>query len=361
MNDLDLLRDLGNRLDPPVPSPSERTRARIRQGIAAEGSRRAGHRAHHRATGRTPGRRRLLWLAPVGAAAAVSGLLLSGVALPGLPGVGRGAVAARPTGPASAAAREILLAAASAARSEPVRVPEPSSFVYVRERQVVYTDSNSGPGGSIVTAEVEAVTESWRSVDGRRDGGALQTGTPGATPEGLTTLPGCSEADESRTGFSSQGLPLPCSPTPGFRTDLPTEPAAALARIRTGEDGKQVTRDVLAFLNAQELLADSMPPDSRAAILEAIAGLAGVQVTPDVLTVTGVRGIAIGVASTTTREEILLDPQTYEQIGDRSVALKPSRGLPAGTVLRSTALLQRAVVDDVGRRPDGTRWTPGTK
>ncbi|WP_433537829.1 hypothetical protein ACQPZK_08975 [Micromonospora sp. CA-249363] len=53
------------------------------------------------------------------------------------------------------------------------------------------------------------------------------------------------------------------------------------------------------------------------------------------------------------RDEWIFDEQTYEYLGERSYLVADTSGGPAGTVLATTAVLQRALVSNLGQRPEG--------
>jgi hypothetical protein len=338
MNDLDLIRDIGRELDPDPVTPPPRMRARFMTASS-----------HPRRSRPTPARR-----APWLVAAAVATAAVVGVA------VLRSGVPEPETVPGGAAevaldGRQVLLAAATRARSEPAPVPDLDAFIYTRERhRRLSTSVRRAPHVE------ESDVETWWSVDGT--GGVVMSGWWG--PDVAVMLVGpC--ADERKTCWD-----------PGYVTDLPTDPAEMLAYLTPGPvtdmndpaTGMRAFRPpTTVFDSAWDLLQGRMvPPESRAAIFEALATLPEHEVITDVETATGDTGTAVGYTYRgdtpdlpAYRSELVFDPETHELIGSRSVNVKGSQqlGIPPGAATFNVAILERAVVPELRVRPDGSRNT----
>ncbi|XVS62682.1 CU044_5270 family protein [Actinosynnema sp. CA-299493] len=316
MDELRLLREMGDETPLPDEAALAPARAALLAGIAERGPVR-----------RRRSRHALVGASAIGLAAAVAAtvaLLPAGQPAPG----GQALTPATTTAPAAAASTAVevepvtdpvrLLAfAARAARADPVAPPRPDQFVYTR-----------GETGG------EPAREIWRSVDGTHDG-AL-TRNDGST----LRLPGC--VDGQRDVFKDPAVVLgtePCEPRPAYRSDLPTEVDGMLAYLDAnagGEPGSVNARgkDVLSLINESLL-----PPLTRAALYEAAARVPGLSVVQDARDAAGRPGVGITwpVPPGSPRAEpvvIVFDARTYELLGTNF-----------------HAITAQAVVDQVGQRP----------
>ncbi|MDG4781397.1 CU044_5270 family protein [Micromonospora sp. WMMD961] len=137
--------------------------------------------------------------------------------------------------------------------------------------------------------------------------------------------------------------------------DLPTDPDALLAKLyqERGERGRGNSRDGAAFTAIGDILRESLvPPQTSAALYRAAAKIPGVEMVRGVTDAAGRRGIAVGHTELDRRDEWIFDERTYEYLGERSYLVADTPDGPAGTVLGTTAVLQRAVVSTLGERPE---------
>ena len=326
MDEMTLLRELGEEIDRTVGAPAPRTRHRVVTGIADGGGRRRAPRLMPRHA------------IPVGAALLAGGMAVAGVQVlgddapaPASPPVAGGEAAT------TLDARTVLLAAARTARGTEVPVPDPRAFVYTRsqERGMSGTAGGADPGAAVDWESFTSTREAWLSVNGRRDGAV--------TPSGSTDLV------VIRGGEMS----------PAYGGDLPTSVAgmrALLYRDAAGSGSKDRSADDVAFQAGMALAQETLLPSAtRAALFEAMAGIGEVEVVPDAENVAGRRGVAVAIRDGDTRYELIFDPDTHRVIGSRSVyAGGEAEGLRPGTVMFTTAVLEMAVVDRVRLRPDGT-------
>jgi hypothetical protein len=165
-------------------------------------------------------------------------------------------------------------------------------------------------------------------------------------------------------------------PTYAYLRQLPTDPQALLARLYAtfspGVDppyGKlRFSREEqhrLVFRLAMKLLWSYVaPPGVQAAIYQALPSIPGVQLQPDAVDAAGRHGVAFArVNDGRVREEIILDPQTYQYLGWRRIAVKDfvDKGstiagrkdphIAKGTVLEWQARTAAAIVDRPGQQP----------
>ncbi|MGW3785268.1 CU044_5270 family protein [Micromonospora chokoriensis] len=137
--------------------------------------------------------------------------------------------------------------------------------------------------------------------------------------------------------------------------DLPTDPDALLTKLYREREqrGRGNSRDGAAFTAIGDVLRESLvPPQTSAALYRAAAKIPGVEVVRGVTDAAGRRGIAVGHTELDKRDEWIFDERTYEYLGERSYLVADTPDGPAGTVLGTTAVLQRAVVSTLGERPE---------
>jgi hypothetical protein len=201
--------------------------------------------------------------------------------------------------PANAA--EVLRNAATAADQRSFTIPRPGQWMYIEIKQTF----GKGPGGVVTGGPYQIVThQTWRRIDGGQYA-EMQDGK-------LVT--------ESGTAF-----PQPYSYT--TLTNLAGNPSAVLDLIdRTvaGAGGStRDGRDEIAFASLTEILRDYvLPPKVEATIFRAMGQLSGVTLDRDADNVDGRRALALGrVEEGWLSDEILLDPNTYELVGERSIAI----------------------------------------
>ncbi|WP_326561611.1 CU044_5270 family protein [Micromonospora sp. NBC_01796] len=302
MDELRLLRELGD--ETPLATPVRLAPARARLLAAMPDTAAPAARSRHRARPRW--RLVLGGLAAAGVAAAVTSVL---VLAPDQVG---GDVPV-----AKADATRVLHSAAAAALRLPDAIPNPDQYIYQR--------SQDGP----------ELYESWRSVDGTRDG-LIRKSTAGATEE--ITLPGCrnGRAAVVKGGQVVPNQTEPCTPERAYRADLPTDTAAMrvyLTEHRSGEPGSvnAFAKDVLV------LAQDYLRPQSRAALYEAAAQEPGLRAVENVRDGAGRPGVGVAWPSTTSigPDELVLvfHAETYAYLG----------------MAGSSAVLDLAIVSQVGQ------------
>ncbi|WP_330437568.1 CU044_5270 family protein [Micromonospora sp. NBC_00821] len=136
--------------------------------------------------------------------------------------------------------------------------------------------------------------------------------------------------------------------------DLPEDPDALLAKLyrERQQRGRGNSRDGAAFTAIGDILRESLvPPVTSAALYRAAAKIPGVEVVRGVADAAGRRGIAVAHTERSRRDEWIFDEQTFDYLGERSYLVADTDDGPAGTVLGTTAVLQRAVVSELGQRP----------
>ncbi|MGW5561162.1 CU044_5270 family protein [Micromonospora sp. NPDC003944] len=136
--------------------------------------------------------------------------------------------------------------------------------------------------------------------------------------------------------------------------DLPRNPDALLEKLYRERDerGKGNSRDGAAFTAIGDILRESLaPPQTTAALYQAAAKIPGVEMVRGVSDAAGRRGVAVAYTEQSRRKEWIFDERTYQYLGERSYLVADTADGPAGTVLGTTAVLERAVVSSLGQRP----------
>jgi hypothetical protein len=164
-------------------------------------------------------------------------------------------------------------------------------------------------------------------------------------------------------------------PTFAYLRRLPTDPQALLARLyATFSPGGEPPYGKLRFsreehhrrvfrLAMQLLWANVVPPGVQAAIYQALPMIPGVRLQRDAVDAAGRHGVAFArINDGRVREEIILDPQTYQYLGWRRIAVrdfvdkgstiagKKNPHIATGTVLEWQARTAAAIVDRPGQR-----------
>jgi hypothetical protein len=338
MDDLDVMKEF--RRTTPAYTEQAARQARARLLAAAAAPPRRGRRMV-----------RVGWR--LAAVAALSAMIVVGLTvaqnLGVRPGTGADGTPPRPgvlgVQPAPAAnAAELLERAASVVGAQPAETPRPDQWIYLKQRQ----QRGSGPGGVVTGGPSRTVTsEQWRRADGRAwalmRGGKLevqaQPGTGMWPPEDLATI-----------------------------ESLPTDPDALLAwlywELRKSDGptgGTDEGRHQSAYIAINVLLRDNvLSPALRAGLYRALARIPGVTLVMATVDAAGRPAVALGrVQEGWLQERILLDPDTFEYLGEQAVAVRDhvAKGddgtwrVRAGTVQRLEVRLEAAIVDQVGARP----------
>lgn len=301
MNDLELLRQLGDETRLPGPGETAAARARLLARLAQDPVAR---------------RRRLLSFGgvSVAAAAVAVGVLITA------PG---GATSPRGTISVHLTAKQVLDRAAAAALSEPTVIPQPDQFVYTK-------DTNDYGAAAGVRS---LVSEYWHSVDGLRNSliTATLTYTDGRTSHSSQIYPGCRNGHYNSGGTSAGA----CTAWPAFLPDMPTT-ASAMLRYLERTQGVEPGDPAGLFHAIAEMGSEYYLPAQRAALYQLLATTPGLTVVQNVHDVAGRPGV--GIQASVFNMVLIFDPQTYASLG---------YNFQGG----GGATLQIAIVDQVGQLP----------
>ncbi|MEV1067346.1 CU044_5270 family protein [Streptomyces sp. NPDC050263] len=149
-------------------------------------------------------------------------------------------------------------------------------------------------------------------------------------------------------------------PTYAWLASLPTDPEALLKLLYTETplDETRKDRGQAVFNEIGNLIREQiMPPATAAAFYRAAARIPGVTELPDAVDAAGRHGIAIAREDTAdgTRTEWIFDRTTLGYLGERTVFSRDTERAEAGTVLFTSAVLERAVVGKRGLEPGERR------
>ncbi|MCX4455181.1 CU044_5270 family protein [Streptomyces sp. NBC_01340] len=295
------------------------------------------------APARRPARRLLLIGVPVTAAAlagafAFTALTGSGGVDPAVatpPPVEAPVVRIEPGSTAQLASTVEHIAAAASARKTPE--PGPGQYVYVKSEVSFLSVSHTDTDKSKAWVQPLHIREVWNSPDGKQ--GWLDE--PGYKPKGGITL-------------DSDVEPSLGAPSYDYLKTLPTDPDVLLEKIYKETKGQGNSPDQQAFTTVGDLLIEELVPAKlNAALYRAAAKIPGVVVVDHAKDAAGREGIALAHVDQKSgdRTEWIFDPKTYAYLGSRAVQVKQADGVKPGTVIESTAVLERAVVDAQKQRP----------
>lgn len=276
------------------------------------------------------------------AACALTGAVVTGVGLPGAWGGDEG----MPTGPllttdiATARAQGTPRLLTRIAQSAQDTSPPP-----VRQDQYLYIKSvgaetyvKQGIFSNEVVSEKLHPRQTWMSPDGKK-GWLIE---PGNTGERGVTLNG----DVPDTGAYNRLV------------KLHTKPDVLLKKIYKDTKGQGNGPHQQAFETIGDLLTESYPPAKlTTALYKAAAKIPGVVTVDDAVDAAGRHGIAVARLdkSSGQRTEWIFDKEKLTFLGDRTVQVESSSNqgglIKPGTVVFTSAITQRAVVDDKKQTP----------
>jgi hypothetical protein len=234
-------------------------------------------------------------------------------------------------------AKQVLDTAAAAALRQPSAAPRPDQFVYTKV----------GDGGG-------HVAQTWRSVDGARDG---LMEVPGAN--GTTTILGCVNGERQirlpgyngkpYTGPPKPKAPVPldgpvvtepCTAQPAFFPAMPAT-ASAMPAYLAQEQGVRLNdvNDVAKVVGGM-FESDYLLPAQRAALYEFLATTPGLTLERNVKDISGRPGIGVGWSFMGSKAMLIFDPSTYTLLG---MTTWGEQGQVGGD-----ALLQMAITNQAG-------------
>ncbi|WP_037305202.1 CU044_5270 family protein [Amycolatopsis orientalis] len=261
----------------------------------------------------TPLRKRRRWVWTGVGAAGLAAAITAVVALAPVEQVG--------LEPPAAAADPVtvLRNAAAAALKTPGTPPKPDQFVYTRTKQ---------PDGE---------REAWLSADGTRDG-LIKMADGGSFP-----IAGCrnGRAQVYKGDEPLKGVTESCTPTPAYRTDLPTDADAMFAYLDSRHRGVRggtnaMGKDILSLSNEAYL-----PPAVQAALFAAAAKAPGLRAIDRTQDAAGRPGVGITWPLGPHDDPKVAKPVVIVFAADTFQYL--------GT--NSTAVTASGVVDAAGQRP----------
>ncbi|WP_046732428.1 CU044_5270 family protein [Streptomyces humi] len=243
---------------------------------------------------------------------------------------------------------QISLAAAATSTSRPA--VEPGQYIYIKSKMADSYISHVGDKTSLAGHPLHT-RQTWMSADGTK--GWLIDPAVNQSPEGETlSLP-----DEQ----GNTRKPTLNGPSYDYLTKLTTDPDKLLAKIYRETKGQGNSPDQEAFTTIGDLLGESYPPAALyPALFKAAAKIPGVVVVDDATDATGRHGVAVARLDEASgeREEWIFDRKSHVFLGERSVQVRRNSGTDAlitpGTVVFTSAILERTVVDAIRQTPATT-------
>jgi hypothetical protein len=265
--------------------------------------------------------------------------------------------AARPDGPVPVASAAATLNSAADnidLVDEPI---EPGQYRYFASHGwnlVGYASVGADPGPFDVQFEVER--QEWIPADlaqpcmvrtrvtGER---RWVNGDEESAKEAGIELPGPENKEESNS--CTGGGDWSSYPSAEFLASLPRDPQQLYDQLRHMPMPVAIseTEWVLSRV-ATTLSTGRAPAELRAALYRALALLPGLEVTERVANLDGHQGTSLGVTRDGVRQDLIIDPNTGQFIGRRTVIESGNPDLPPNTVFSSWSVSNPVVVDEVG-------------
>ncbi|MFG1666181.1 CU044_5270 family protein [Streptomyces sp. Y7] len=226
----------------------------------------------------------------------------------------------------------------------------PGQFIYIESKSADSFIKTVGDKSSLASHALHT-RQVWESADGTE--GWLIDPSVNDSPEGETlSLPD----EQGNTPEATLN-----APSFDYLAKLTTDPDELLAKIYKETEGMGNTPDQQAFTTIGDLLGESYPPaDLYPALFKAAAKIPGVVVVDDAVDAAGRHGIAVARLDETSgeREEWIFDRKTHVFLGERTVQVRKGTGTDAlitpGTVTYTSAIMKRAVVDEMKQTPSQT-------
>ncbi|MFJ8470163.1 CU044_5270 family protein [Streptomyces swartbergensis] len=288
-------------------------------------------------------------------AAAVAASVIAGTAMTGGGGSGNGPALA--TGPALTTQIGAASPHGVAQLLDQVSlVAAPGDHPAVKAGQYVYIESRTADTfvktvddkSSLASHELHK-RQVWYSADGTR--GWLIDPAVNDSPEGETLSLPDEQGNTPVAGLNH--------PSYDYLTKLPTDPRTLLAKIYKETKGHGNSPDQEAFTTIGDLLGESYPPPALTkALFKAAAKIPGVVTVNDAVDAIGRHGVAVARLDDKSgqREEWIFDKNTHVFLGQRTVQVSKAGGpeeiIKPGTVLFTSAVMQRAIVDGIKQVPN---------
>jgi hypothetical protein len=291
-------------------------------------------------------------------ATAVAGAVVAVTVTTGAEGVRDADTASGPrTGPAlttqigtatSKGVPQLLDRLSLAAEQEPApRSVRPDQYVYIESKSAGSHPRTVGGRTTLVSSALSR-RQVWESPDGTK--GWLIDPLVNDEPGGETLSLPDENGDTPKATLNA--------PSYDYLTKLTTDPGKLLAKIYKETEGMGNTPDQEAFTTIGDLLVETYPPARlSAALFKAAKKIPGVVVVPDAVDAIGRHGVAVARLDETggQRDEWIFDRETGLLLGERSVQVRGNAGedgvITPGTVISTTAVTDRAVVDTMKQTP----------
>lgn len=228
---------------------------------------------------------------------------------------------ARVTQAAQLTVVQVLNRAAASALAQPAAVPRPDQFVYSK---AVYS--------------AQGATETWRSVDGARNGFVL-------SGDEKVMLWGCSNGRQTvqpDPGSDLKRVTQSCIATPAYLAGMPTT-ASAMGSYLAQTFGSSVRDAAVAQKVTQFVFnQDYLLPAQRAALYRFFVTIPGLKVVPRMRDYVGRPGVGISLTTDGFTVIWIFDPKTFAYLG--------STELVGSKFTFGSAVLKTVIVNEAGQR-----------
>jgi len=220
-------------------------------------------------------------------------------------------------------------------------------YVYI-ESKTADTFVKTVDGKSSLASHELHKRQVWYSPDGTK--GWLIDPAVNDSPEGETLSLPDEQGNTPVAGLNN--------PSYDYLTKLPTDPDTLLGKIYKETKGHGNSPDQEAFTTIGDLLGESYPPPALTkALFKAAAKIPGVVTVNDAVDAVGRHGVAVARldGKSGQREEWIFDKNTHVFLGTRTVqvskAVGPEKIIKPGTVLFTSAVTQRTIVNAIKQVP----------
>jgi hypothetical protein len=222
---------------------------------------------------------------------------------------------------------------------------KPGQYIYI-ESKSAETFIKRVDGKNIPASHPLHRRQVWHSADGTK--GWLIDPTVNHSPEGVPLSQPDEQGNTPKVYLDD--------PSYDFLAQLTTDPDKLLKMIYKETEGQGNTRDQQAFTTIGDLLTASYPPaELYSALFKAAAKIPGIVVVNSAQDAIGRSGVAVARRDRTSgeRTEWIFDKKTHVFLGERTVQVKKVSGvvMKPGTILFTSAITKRAIVDDMKQVP----------
>jgi hypothetical protein len=215
--------------------------------------------------------------------------------------------------------------------------------------------TDADPRSHPLAYQQEWKTENWVPADPAQlctyrthlGGRRWVVGSEEQAKEAGQELPPPSTKEESKP--CDDGEDWSTQPSAEFLAALPRDPGRLYDLLRNMPMPVAISEEEWVMKRITDtLISGRAPADLRAALYRALALMPGLQVTEQVANLDGWQGTALGLSKYGVRYDLIIDPNTGQFIGERTVFEDNKHSVPPGTAFSYKSVSNPVVVDRVG-------------